>query len=182
VLAIPTKPFDRPEIMFLTQASDTVDPTLPVPSTWRKRGPLQLAADLVEASGRSSSTVNRATQEVRGGVEVSDRRRRPGGGDKPAIDKQPVLLGALDELVWPETRASGVAVAVDVDLDVHVGGPARRPGGSRRRRSWCAGRSMTWDTRCRHRRSSWRGRRTRTGPQRPVRVHRRGGPLGVGGG
>jgi hypothetical protein len=30
--------------------------------------------------------------------------RAPGAGDKPAIDKQPGLLEALDELVWPETR------------------------------------------------------------------------------
>ena len=52
----------------------------------------------------SSNTVYKAVQEVRGGVEPSDRQRSPGGGDKPAIDKQPGLLEALDALVWPETR------------------------------------------------------------------------------
>ena len=61
-------------------------------------------ARVVEASGMSSNTVYKAVQEVRGGVEVSDRQRAPGGGDRPAIDKQPGLLEALDELVWPETR------------------------------------------------------------------------------
>ena len=61
-------------------------------------------ARVVEASRMSSSTVFKATQEVRDGIEPSDRQRRTGGGDKKAIDKQPGLLEALDELVWPETR------------------------------------------------------------------------------
>jgi len=61
-------------------------------------------ARVVEASGMSSNTVYKAVQEVRRGVEVSDRQRAPGGGDRRAIDKQPGLLEALDELVWPETR------------------------------------------------------------------------------
>ena len=52
----------------------------------------------------SSSTVFKATEEVRAGIEPSDRQRRSGGGDKKAVDKQPGLLEALDELVWPETR------------------------------------------------------------------------------
>jgi hypothetical protein len=43
---------------------------------------------------------------VRGGVEPSARQRRPGAGDKPAVDKQPGLAEALDELVHPETRGS----------------------------------------------------------------------------
>jgi len=63
-------------------------------------------ARVVEASGMSSSTVNTATQEVRAGVEPSQRQRRPGAGDKPAIDKQPGLLEALDGLVHPGTRGS----------------------------------------------------------------------------
>ena len=44
--------------------------------------------------------------EVRAGVEVSDRRRAPGGGAKPAIETQPGLLESLDELVYPETRGT----------------------------------------------------------------------------
>ncbi len=59
---------------------------------------------VVEASKMSSSTVFKATEEVRAGIEPSDRQRRSGGGDKKAVDKQPGLLEALDELVWPETR------------------------------------------------------------------------------
>jgi transposase len=63
-------------------------------------------ARVVEASGQSSSTVLKAAKEVRAGVEVSERQRAPGGGDRPAIDKQPGLLEALDELVHPGTRGS----------------------------------------------------------------------------
>ncbi|MGH9291021.1 MAG: ISAzo13 family transposase [Acidimicrobiales bacterium] len=63
-------------------------------------------ARVVEASGMSSSTVFTATKEVRVGVEPSVRQRRLGAGDKPAIDRQPGLLEALDELVHPETRGS----------------------------------------------------------------------------
>ena len=63
-------------------------------------------ARVVEASGQSSSTVLKAAKEVRAGVEVSQRQRLPGGGDRPAIEKQPGLLEALDELVHPSTRGS----------------------------------------------------------------------------
>jgi transposase len=63
-------------------------------------------ARVVEASGQSSSTVLKAAKEVRAGVEVSQRQRAPGGGDRPAIDKQPGLLQTLDELVHPSTRGS----------------------------------------------------------------------------
>lgn len=56
------------------------------------------------ASGMSRNTVIKAQGEVEAGIEPSERLRRPGGGDKPAIQKQPGLLEALDELVWPETR------------------------------------------------------------------------------
>ena len=56
------------------------------------------------ASGMSRNTVIKAQGEVEAGIEPSDRLRAPGGGDKPAVEKQPGLLEALDELVWPETR------------------------------------------------------------------------------
>ena len=61
---------------------------------------------VTEASGISTSTMSRAVREVRAGVEVSDRQRAEGGGDKAAIDKQPGLLEALDELVEPTTRGT----------------------------------------------------------------------------
>jgi transposase len=63
-------------------------------------------ARVAEASGMSTSTVNKGVHEVRTGVEVSDRRRAPGGGAKPAIETQPGLLESLDELVYPETRGT----------------------------------------------------------------------------
>ena len=59
---------------------------------------------VAEGSGMSRSTVTKAVGEVEAGIEPSERLRAPGGGDRPAIDKQPGLLEALDELVWPETR------------------------------------------------------------------------------
>lgn len=59
---------------------------------------------VAEASGMSPNTVIKAVGEVKAGIEPSDRLRAPGGGDRAAIDKQPGLLEALDELVWPETR------------------------------------------------------------------------------
>lgn len=59
---------------------------------------------VAEASGLGRNTVSKGEREVAAGIEPSQRLRAPGAGDKPAIDKQPGLLAALDELVWPETR------------------------------------------------------------------------------
>jgi len=63
-------------------------------------------ARVVEASGMSSHTVWKAAGEVRRGVEPSGRVRAAGAGAKPAIDKQPGLLEALDGLVHPDTRGN----------------------------------------------------------------------------
>jgi len=59
---------------------------------------------VAECSSMSTSTLAKAVREVRAGIEPSDRLRVEGGGDRPAIDKQPGLLLALDELVYPESR------------------------------------------------------------------------------
>jgi transposase len=58
------------------------------------------------ASGMSRNTVIKAEAEVAAGIEPSKRLRPPGGGDKPLTDRQPGLLPALDELVYPETRGN----------------------------------------------------------------------------
>jgi transposase len=58
------------------------------------------------ASGMSRNTVIKAQAEVAAGIEPSDRLRAPGAGDKPAVEKQPGLAEALDELVHPGTRGS----------------------------------------------------------------------------
>jgi hypothetical protein len=55
-------------------------------------------------STMSTSTLSKAVREVRAGIEPSDRQRVEGGGARPAIDKQPGLLLALDELVHPGSR------------------------------------------------------------------------------
>lgn len=66
---------------------------------------------VAEAAGISRNTVIRATGEVEEGIEPDDRQRAAGGGDKPAIDKQPGLLVALDELVHPSTRGNPMSLA-----------------------------------------------------------------------
>jgi transposase len=61
---------------------------------------------VAQASGMSRNTVIRAQAEVEAGRAPSERVRAPGAGDKPAIDKQPGLAEALDELVHPSTRGT----------------------------------------------------------------------------
>src|SRR5947208_16718007 len=61
---------------------------------------------VAEASGLSRNTVIKAQAEVEAGIEPTQRLRAPGAGDKPAIDKQPGLAEALDELVHPDTRGN----------------------------------------------------------------------------
>jgi transposase len=58
------------------------------------------------ASGMSRNTVIKAESEVASGIEPSKMLRAPGGGDKPLTERQPGLLTALDELVYPETRGN----------------------------------------------------------------------------
>ncbi len=54
----------------------------------------------------SRNTVIKAQAEVEAGLEPSERLRAPGGGDRPAVDTQPGLAEALDELVHPDTRST----------------------------------------------------------------------------
>jgi transposase len=61
---------------------------------------------VAETSGMSRNTVIKAQGEVEAGIEPSVRQRPEGGGDKPAVEKQPGLLEALDELVHPDTRGN----------------------------------------------------------------------------
>jgi transposase len=63
-------------------------------------------ARVADTSGLARNTVIRAAREIESGLEVTDRQRGRGGGDKKAIDKQPGLLEALDELVHPDTRGN----------------------------------------------------------------------------
>ncbi len=54
-----------------------------------------------KASGLSRNTVTKGHNEIEAGVTPSGRVRAPGGGDRPAIVKQPGLLAALDRLIEP---------------------------------------------------------------------------------
>lgn len=65
---------------------------------------------VANASGLSRNTVIKAQAEVEAGIAPSERLRAPGAGDKPAIDKQPGLLEALDELVHPDTRGNPMSL------------------------------------------------------------------------
>ena len=58
------------------------------------------------ATGMSRNTVIKAEAEVRAGIAPAERQRPVGGGDKPAVVKQPGLAEALDELVHPDTRGT----------------------------------------------------------------------------
>ena len=58
------------------------------------------------ASGMSRNTVIKAESEVTAGIEPAARLRAAGGGDRPLTERQPGLLAALDELVYPETRGN----------------------------------------------------------------------------
>jgi len=59
---------------------------------------------VAEATDMSRSTVQKAVGEIDAGVEVTARVRPPGAGRPKAIDAQPGLLVALDDLVEPESR------------------------------------------------------------------------------
>ena len=62
------------------------------------------------ASGQSRNTVIKARGEVVDGIDPSNRLRAPGAGRKKAIDLQPELLSALDELVNPDTRGNPMSL------------------------------------------------------------------------
>jgi hypothetical protein len=62
------------------------------------------------ASGMSRNTVIKAEREATLGIEPSERLRPVGGGDHKAIEKQPGLLEALDELVHPDTRGNPMSL------------------------------------------------------------------------
>ena len=119
-------------------------------------------ARVVEASGMSSSTVYKSVAEVRAGIEPSDRQRVVGGGDKPAIDKQPGLLEALDELVHPSTRGTPMSALRWTLKSTYELAPTSRPRGIGPRRSWCEGCCTRWATASRPRPSRTRAPRTPT--------------------
>jgi transposase len=67
-------------------------------------------ARVTEASGMSRSTVMAGMREMAGGASASARVRAPGAGPKQAVDTQPGLAEALDELVHPETRGNPMSL------------------------------------------------------------------------
>lgn len=67
---------------------------------------------VAKAARMDRGTVTRGVLQIEDGAEPSDRQRAAGGGDKPAIDKQPGLLAALDELVHPSTRGNPMSMVL----------------------------------------------------------------------
>jgi Rhodopirellula transposase DDE domain len=67
-------------------------------------------ARVTEASGMSRSTVIAGMKEVVGGPAPSARVRAVGAGPKQAVDTQPGLAAALDELVHPDTRGNPMSL------------------------------------------------------------------------
>ena len=62
-------------------------------------------AAVSHATGIARSTIGRGLADLRAGaVQLGDRVRRAGGGGKPAIETQPGLLEALNELVQSSIR------------------------------------------------------------------------------
>ena len=88
-------------------------------------------AIVAEAIGISRTTLTKAKHEVLSPSEVPSRQRRPGGGRKFLAETDEGLLDALDALIDPSTRGrSGVAVTVDVQEYLPVGGGVKRAGAS----------------------------------------------------
>ena len=62
-------------------------------------------AAVSRATGIARSTIGRGLADLRAGaVQLGPRVRRAGGGGKPAIETQPGLLAALNELVQSSIR------------------------------------------------------------------------------
>jgi DNA-binding transcriptional ArsR family regulator len=59
---------------------------------------------VAEATGMSRSTVTAAVKELKAGLVVTNRVRRPGGGAKSITQMQPGIVAALKALVAPDTR------------------------------------------------------------------------------
>src|ERR1700678_289074 len=68
-------------------------------------------------TGIARSTIGRGLADLRSGaVRCSERVRRRGGGQKPAIEMQPGILEALNELVEPSIRGDPEAALRWVSL------------------------------------------------------------------
>src|SRR5881392_4208366 len=62
---------------------------------------------VVQATGISRSTVSRGLKELKAGAVVEPARtRRPGGGRKRNVEKDPTLLADLEALVEPATSGA----------------------------------------------------------------------------
>src|SRR6202034_1088860 len=74
-------------------------------------------------TGIARSTIGRGLADLRSGaVRCSERVRRRGGGQKPAIETPPGILEALNELAEPSIRELGKAVPYGIyDVSANAG-------------------------------------------------------------
>ena len=64
-------------------------------------------AAVAAATGIAPSTIGRGIEELSQGEDrLHSRVRRPGGGRKPTIEKDPTLLADLEALVEPTSRGN----------------------------------------------------------------------------
>ena len=74
-------------------------------------------AAVSRTTGIARSTIGRGLADLRSGaMRCSERVRRRGGGQKPAIETQPGILDALNELVEPSIRGDPEAALRWVSL------------------------------------------------------------------
>ena len=131
-------------------------------------------AAVSRATGIARSTIGRGLADLRAGAEqLGDRVRRAGGGGKPAIETQPGLLEALNELVQSSIRGDPEAALLWVSKS------QRRLSAALAERGFTAGQKLVGRLLRRlgfslQANSKTRGREPPR-PQRPVRAHQRRG-------
>src|ERR1700709_2379030 len=87
-------------------------------------------AAVSRTTGIARSTIGRGLTDLRSGaVRCSERVRRRGGGQKPAIETQPGILEALNELVEPSIRGDPEAALRWVSLSQRHLSPPLAQGG-----------------------------------------------------
>ena len=102
------------------------------------------------ATGIARSTIDRGLADLRAGVEqLGGRVRRAGGGGKPAIETQPGILAALNELVQSAVRGDPEAALLWVSKSQRHLSAALAERASPLARNWSAACCVAWASACR---------------------------------
>jgi hypothetical protein len=76
---------------------------------------------MARLTGLSRPTVSTGVRELADAPDPRGRVRRPGGGPKRLVERDPGLLEALEELVDPTPAETPEPVAVDLQVHPRVG-------------------------------------------------------------